>query len=101
MDAFDDPVNIVSTVMTICAAVIMCIALSLYTKRELKRIESIEQQQREASKGGNELGDYSPVGLSSPEPLEPSAVEASPEPESSALIVMEENVNQSQVFDEK
>eukprot|EP00656_Telonema_subtile_P057799 TRINITY_DN9594_c0_g1_i1.p1 TRINITY_DN9594_c0_g1~~TRINITY_DN9594_c0_g1_i1.p1 ORF type:complete len:322 (-),score=48.49 TRINITY_DN9594_c0_g1_i1:284-1249(-) len=62
VEAFDDPVNVVSTIATIVAAVLMFIGLGVYTKRELNRIRALNDVHEALEGPGNTLEmQYSPL----------------------------------------
>lgn len=64
VDAFDDPANVVSTVATIVAAVVMFVATGVYTKRELNRINALNEEHDAIDSSGTlEMPEYSPLSI--------------------------------------
>jgi len=70
VEAFDDPKNVVSTVLTIVGSIGIIVFIAIYTRRELKKLDEIDlvDIDDENACAELEMDEYAPVHTTSPAP---------------------------------
>jgi len=81
VEAFDDPANVISTVLTIVGSLCIIIFIAVYTRRELQKLDQLDLTSADLMEGtctDLELAEYAPVGIQSPGDVSPKGAADSP-----------------------